>query len=704
MKVNNIEVEKILKFSAAPAFGKYKRFFPPESVAHPAKIHTELLEYLILNYTEEGDTVLDCMCGTGSTVVLSMLKNRNAIGVDLEEKFTTWTKQAIKNVEQQQTLTPKGKGLVICGDSRKLSELLKEHEEKISSVLFSPPYGEAHQSKDLGLADGNRKDLRAYSWLKSGNQNNIENLSVGNIDNVIFSPPYKTANEGGGLNKHPPKTFRGVLRNHSFKMSDNPKQIDNLPFCVDCIITSPPFADMNHKAFTKEGAKRFLEWHSKKYGVNRARPLVSTPFEYSDDKTNIGNLPFVDTVIFSPPYADIEKRDRSKENWFDEERENLFSCGMVPIQKGYQGGEGNIGNLKFGVVLFSPPYTTTKAFSDLQFMDRTSKDFSDRIRKGEIKGHFMSEVARRRVFERCKEGEIENERNIGNLPFGFEAAIFSPPYSEIRMDGGIRGSSAGMIPYTDEPADTWRTQRDQRNIGNLQHGDIDSVIFSPPYANQEVGKGIRKNRWEKIKDKEGFKGRKEWKQGTQSHYSDSKEDIGNIKDFGISAVLMSPPYEQQLNMSRDREALLTGQIERWQKKDPNHPRLKTLEKQVERNGGNIAAFQTGYTKNKNNIGNQKKETYLNAMKTVYEQCFLVLKSHGLLILILKNFIRNKKVVKLTDHTIKLCESVGFKLKERLLFKLPTQSFWRRLYSQKYPDVDTSDLQYEHILIFEKSTK
>lgn len=89
------------------------------------------------------------------------------------------------------------------------------------------------------------------------------------------------------------------------------------------------------------------------------------------------------------------------------------------------------------------------------------------------------------------------------------------------------------------------------------------------------------------------------------------------------------------------------------------------------------------------------------MKTVYEQYFLVLKPQGLLILILKNFIRDKKVVSLTDYSIKLSESVGFKLKERLRFKLPTQSFWRRLYSQKYPEVDTADLQFEHILIFEK---
>lgn len=99
-----------------------------------------------------------------------------------------------------------------------------------------------------------------------------------------------------------------------------------------------------------------------------------------------------------------------------------------------------------------------------------------------------------------------------------------------------------------------------------------------------------------------------------------------------------------------------------------------------------------------------KETYLQAMFKVYSECWKILKHDGLMILILKNFIRDKKLVPLTEHTIKLCESVGFTLKERLLFKLPTTSFWRTLGKKKweeegreYPD----DLSYEHVLVFVK---
>ena len=73
-----------------------------------------------------------------------------------------------------------------------------------------------------------------------------------------------------------------------------------------------------------------------------------------------------------------------------------------------------------------------------------------------------------------------------------------------------------------------------------------------------------------------------------------------------------------------------------------------------------------------------------------------------MVLVTKNFIRNKKIVDLADDTIKLCEGAGFKLKERLARKLIQQSFWRTLYYHRFPDVQR--LTHEDILIFEKDTE
>ena len=201
--------------------------------------------------------------------------------------------------------------------------------------------------------------------------------------------------------------------------------------------------------------------------------------------------------------------------------------------------------------------------------------------------------------------------------------VTSPPYTH-RMDGGIRGSRAGMVPYTDESPDAWYTQRDQKNIGNLPYGQIDKIVTSPPYAERH-----------------------------------SYPDV-----------------------ERERHAV---------EKLKAHPDSKI--------GG--SRIHEHCSENPNNIGNLKSQSYLEAMLQVYQQCRKVLKPGGLMILVTKNFIREKQVVRLDEDTIKLCEQAGFSFVERHYRKLPAQSFWRIIYHQKYPEVE--QIKYEDILVLKKDT-
>lgn len=54
---------------------------------HPNQKPTPLLEYLIKTYSQEGETVLDCTMGSGSTGVACVNTNREFIGYELDEGY-----------------------------------------------------------------------------------------------------------------------------------------------------------------------------------------------------------------------------------------------------------------------------------------------------------------------------------------------------------------------------------------------------------------------------------------------------------------------------------------------------------------------------------------------------------------------------------------------------------------------------------------
>jgi len=54
---------------------------------HPTQKPTELFERFILDSTDEGDTVLDCFGGSGTTAIAAINTNRKYIVFELQEKY-----------------------------------------------------------------------------------------------------------------------------------------------------------------------------------------------------------------------------------------------------------------------------------------------------------------------------------------------------------------------------------------------------------------------------------------------------------------------------------------------------------------------------------------------------------------------------------------------------------------------------------------
>lgn len=67
---------------------------------HPTIKPIKLIEYHIENSSREGDVILDCFCGSGTTLVAAINKNRNYIGFEINEKYYEIAKERVEEAER----------------------------------------------------------------------------------------------------------------------------------------------------------------------------------------------------------------------------------------------------------------------------------------------------------------------------------------------------------------------------------------------------------------------------------------------------------------------------------------------------------------------------------------------------------------------------------------------------------------------------
>ena len=176
-----------IKFKRDTSFRK--QFFVPDSFAHPAKMDAQLLIWIVEHYTEPGETILDPMSGSGTTMLACTL-GRNVVLVELEDKFCKMMRDNWEQVKMRPQLgSQMGNCQIIQGDARQLEGL-------VDKIVTSPPFAEAKQGDHT-----RNEDYTGEQWERIGgirhradktkdNPNNIGNLPYGQIDKIVTSPPY----------------------------------------------------------------------------------------------------------------------------------------------------------------------------------------------------------------------------------------------------------------------------------------------------------------------------------------------------------------------------------------------------------------------------------------------------------------------------------------------------------------------------------
>ncbi|MBW7887466.1 MAG: site-specific DNA-methyltransferase [Bacteroidetes bacterium] len=87
---------------------------------------------LILNYSQEGEFILDPMVGSGTTLIEAKLLNRNAIGYDINQNAIDISKERLNF-----SVDNSSKQKVELGDVRNLTKL---KENSIDLIITHPPY------------------------------------------------------------------------------------------------------------------------------------------------------------------------------------------------------------------------------------------------------------------------------------------------------------------------------------------------------------------------------------------------------------------------------------------------------------------------------------------------------------------------------------------------------------------------------------
>jgi len=572
----------------------WKDVIVPEAFAHPAKMSYGLLSRILSHAQEQGwlapqSIILEPFGGIGSTGILGAYEGYQVVCVELEDKFVKLAEQNFKLHDNAWRKFGNPRPIVIQGDNRRLVELV----EKANVIISSPPYADSEHNYKHGLKvlGDNFKGRKA--WETKGG-------TVEKADCIVSSPP--------------------------FQESLNSQDID---FIRNRLTTGPAGST---KLRGKSGAKS----DGQIYG--------QTPGQLGAMKPGKADL-----VVSSPPYSSEGLGHGGKPNEIDIKKKlhgriSGANYGQTP---------GQLGAMPAGdLIISSPPYAESlKPETEYQTQRK-----QERIAKSKT-------IHDGRKLEKPSPGKAglgggygNSKGNLGNLKSGdVDAIISSPPYSEAhrakQSPGGICDKNRKDLR---KAVWTKGTQGDNpENLGNLKSGDVDCVISSPPYTNQDVAY-IKSNMGEAHK-----------KMGTVGHrnqddkYGQTKGNLGNLKPGDVDCVISSPPWEKQEGSMQSKK-FKEGSAKMLSDRNAEGKTKGHYATPAARKRAMDKANQQEYGNSKGQLGQEQGETFWGSAKTILEQCHKILKPGGHAIFVLKAFVRKGRIVDFPGDWRRLCESVGFK--------------------------------------------
>jgi DNA modification methylase len=114
-----------------------KGFSTKDEIAfqHPAIFPESLAEDHILSWSKEGDLILDPMCGSGTTLKMAKLNNRNYLGIDINQEYVNISIERVTNVVPYTNENPNPKCKFLLSKEDALSKRKNKKNDSLDEVV-----------------------------------------------------------------------------------------------------------------------------------------------------------------------------------------------------------------------------------------------------------------------------------------------------------------------------------------------------------------------------------------------------------------------------------------------------------------------------------------------------------------------------------------------------------------------------------------